>query len=350
MTQDVIRLSSLLEVMGELELYDITIIGGGPVGLFGAYYAGLRQMKTKIIDSLAELGGQVTALYPEKYIFDVAGLPKISGKELVKNLVEQASQYHPMVCLEERVQNVRKQGDLFIIATQKQQHASKVVILAMGVGAFSPKKLDRVDLEKYEGKSVFYFVKDKSIFKGKRLLIVGGGDSAFDWAMNLQEMAKEITLIHRRDQFRAHEDTIKKVFSSPVKIKLFYELKGIQGKDRIETAVIYDNRTRAEEILSVDMILVNIGFSANLGPIAEWGVPVEKNTIIVNEKMETGVPGIYAAGDVITHGGKLKLIATGFGEIAIAVNQGVHFVNPKLKAFPGHSSEMSPPPLAVKVA
>ncbi len=331
--------------MNHLELYDITIVGGGPAGLFGAYYAGLRQMKTKVVDSLPELGGQITALYPEKYIYDVAGLPKILAKDLVRNLEQQASQYKPTFCLEERVQNILKEEKRFLITTNKQQHATRVVLLTIGIGAFSPKKLDRVpELGKFEGKDVFYFVKNKSIFREKRLLIIGGGDSALDWALNLQGIAKEITLIHRRDQFRAHEDTVKKVLNSPVKIKTFHEIKRIEGTHRVEKVVVQNNKTQAEEILPVDKILVNIGFSADIGPIEEWGIQVERNAIVVNERMETSVSGIYAAGDVATHSGKLKLIATGFGEAAIAVNQGVHYINPKLKAFPGHSSEMAPPP------
>lgn len=303
-------------------------------------------MKTKIIDALAELGGQVTALYPEKFIYDVAGFPKVLGKELVRNLVKQAEQYRPTICLEERVQKLHREGDILKIGTDRAEHRSKVVILTVGVGAFSPKKLDRVPaLERFEGKQVFYFVKDKSIFKNQKILIIGGGDSAFDWAMNLESVAEKITLIHRRDGFRAHEDSVKKVFTSSVEVKTFCELKGVEGEDRIEAAIVYDNRTQEEERIPVDKILVNIGFSSKLGPIADWGIRMEKHAIVVNERMETNLPGVYAAGDVATHSGKLKLIATGFGEVAIAVNQGAHYINPKLKPFPGHSSDMTPPPV-----
>lgn len=331
-----------------MDLFDLTIIGGGPTGLYAAYYSGLRQMKTKIIDTLPELGGQLTALYPEKYIYDVAGFPKILAKDLAKNLIRQALAYEPEVNLGERItkMEILQQGNERIICLTTddgREHFTKALLLTVGIGAFTPRKLNLPDAEKFEGRGLHYFVKDKSIFKDRDILIVGGGNSAVDWALNLEGDARKITLIHRREQFRAHEESVKKLFQSSVQVKLFYELKAIHGNERIEEAVIFHNRTKEEETLRVDHILLNLGFVASLGPITQWGLDIEKNDIKVNSRMETNIPGIYAAGDIVTYPGKLKLIATGFGEAAIAVNAAKAFIDPKAKFFPGHSSDIPAP-------
>ncbi len=332
-----------------MDLFDLTIIGGGPTGLFAAYYAGLRQMRTKIIDALPELGGQLTALYPEKYIYDVAGFPKILAKDLVKNLTEQACAYHPAIYLEERIVGMKitqvgEQRLIGLTTNKGEEHLSKALLLTVGLGAFAPRKLHLPDAERFEGKGVYYFVKEKSLLKDKDLLIVGGGDSAVDWALNLEGHARSITLIHRRDLFRAHEDSVKRLLASRTRVKLFYELKAILGNESVEKAIIFQNRTKEEETLPVDCILLSLGFVATLGRITEWGLEIEKNDIKVNSRMETNIPGIYAAGDIVTYPGKLKLIATGFGEAAIAVNAAKAFIDPKAKFFPGHSSDMAPPP------
>lgn len=323
------------------DLYDVTIIGGGPAGLFGCYYAGLRQMKTKIIDSLSELGGQLTALYPEKYIYDVPGFPKILAKDLALESERQALQYGATVCLEEKVLGVTP-GDVIRIETDKGIHLTKTVVIAAGVGAFSPKKLPGPGLTDFEGRGIAYSVLNKSIYKDKRVLIVGGGDSAVDWSLNLLDTAREITLIHRRDGFRAHEDSVEKLMASPCMVKLFYELKQVRGQNWVESAVIYNNKTKLEEEIEIDAILPMLGFNANLGPIKEWGLEIQGNSILVSPRMETNIPGIYAIGDVADYPGKLKLIATGTSDAAVAVNYAKTYIDPTAGAFPGHSSEIVP--------
>jgi thioredoxin reductase (NADPH) len=326
------------------DVYDLTIIGAGPTGLFATFYAGLRQMKTKLIDALEEPGGQVAVLYPEKYIFDVPGFSKILAKDLVKDLVQQAFQYQPTVCLGERVTSLRKTDGVFELNTDKgRTHLSKAVLIAAGVGAFAPNRLDAEGAAQYEGKGVYYFVKDKTAFAGKRLMIVGGGDSAVDWALNMKDIAKKITLVHRRDVFRAHELSVTDLMKSTCEIKLFYEVKRVLGDGtKVTGAVIFDNRTKAETSLDVDAILVNIGFRADLGPIKDWGLVIDGREIRVNGKMETNVPGVYVAGDIAgpLDGVKLNLIATGYAQAALAVNVAKAYVDPNSKIFPGHSSEM----------
>ena len=326
------------------DVYDITIIGAGPSGLFAAFYAGLRQMKTKIIDALEEPGGQVAVLYPEKYIYDVPGYAKVLAKDLVKSLVEQAFQYKPTVVLGERVTALKKTDGVFELSTDRgTKHLTKSVLVAAGVGAFSPNRLEAKGAGEYEGKGVYYFVKDKNIFAGKNLLIVGGGDSAVDWALNMKDIAKKITLVHRRDVFRAHEVSVTALLKSNVEVKLFYEVKEVRGDGaRVTQAVVFDNSSKAETVLDVDAILVNIGFRADLGPIKDWGLQIDGREIRANGKMETNIPGVFVAGDIAgpLDGAKLNLIATGYAQAALAVNVAKTFVDPNSKLFPGHSSEM----------
>ncbi len=325
-----------------MDLYDITIIGAGPTGLFAAYYAGFRALRTKIIDSQSDLGGQVTALYPDKYIYDVAGFPKILGKDLIRNQVEQAMQYNPTVVLNERVEVLERlpDGNYRLVTHTGQEHFTRVVLIAAGIGAFTPKKYNRPELDQYEGRGLHFAVRNREDFRDRRVLVVGGGDSALDWALNLLPITRELTLIHRRDQFRAHEDSVRKLFASPAKVKLFYELKALEGNERVERAVIFNNRTKEEEVLEVDAVLAFLGLVSNLGPIREWGLVIEDDSIVVNTKMETNLPGVYAAGDVTTYPGKLKLIATAYGEAATAVNNAYTYLHPGAKAFPGHSSSL----------
>lgn len=324
------------------DIYDVTIVGGGPVGLFGAFYAGIRQMKTKIMDSLPELGGQLATLYPEKYVYDMPGFPKILARDLAEQMVEQGTRFSPTVCLTEMVLNLAYEPDEVIrISTQKGVHFTRTLIIAAGPGAFTPKKLDAQGVTEFEGKGVHYFVRDKSQFKGKNLLIVGGGDSALDWAMNLEEHADSLHLIHRSDRFRAHEESVDWLHNrSRVRTHTFHELARVEGDHAVKRAVIFDNRSKEEKVVAVEGVLLNIGFSADLGPIREWGVHLEGNYIPVNQFMQTNLPGVYAAGDIATFPGKLKLIATGTGEICTAVNHAKTHVDPKAKLFPGHSSNM----------
>ncbi|HEX8833728.1 MAG TPA: NAD(P)/FAD-dependent oxidoreductase, partial [Abditibacteriaceae bacterium] len=252
------------------EMFDVTIIGGGPTGLYAAFYAGMREMSVKIIDSLAELGGQVSALYPEKYIFDVAGFPKIKGKELVEQCVEQGMQFGPTVCLGEKVEKLEKAEDgTFRLTTDKHTHCTRTVIIAAGVGAFAPRKLpDQPEIDVLEGHSVWYFVKSFEPFRGQNLLIIGGGDSALDWCLNLEGIAKSITLAHRRDKWRAHEDSVKKLTASSVEVKTFHEVRSVDhGGGKINSVTLYDNRTQEETTLAIDAMILSLGFIANIGPI-----------------------------------------------------------------------------------
>ncbi|MDH2901122.1 MAG: NAD(P)/FAD-dependent oxidoreductase [archaeon] len=328
------------------QVSDLLIIGAGPCGLFAAYYSGFREMRTIILDALPEAGGQLAVLYPEKYIFDVPGYPEILARDLVAQLVAQASRYGPRMILGERATDLVKNADgTFTIFTEKKGYTTKAVLITAGVGSFSPNRLNIENQEKFEGNGIYYFVKQKSFFKDKNLLIVGGGDSAVDWALNLKDVTKSIVLIHRRDQFRAHEQSVKECYASPqIRIKTFTELKAVYGDENgLKQALITENRTNKEETIPVDCILINIGFKANLGPIANWGLQMENRAIKVNGKMETNLPGVFAAGDIASQSDsvKLNLIATGFAQAALAVNVAKKYVDPKAQLFPGHSSEKS---------
>jgi ferredoxin/flavodoxin---NADP+ reductase len=321
---------------------DLAIIGGGPVGLFAAFYAGLRQMTVKIIDSLDVLGGQLITLYPEKYIYDVAGFPRVVAKHLAEQLVKQGLQYGAVPCLGEQVRTMQfdEAAKLFHLATSKTTHVAKSILIAAGVGSFVPKKLPLPQAHQFEGRGVHYFVKTLDVFQSKRVLIVGGGDSAVDWANMLSPVAQQVTLIHRRDQFRAHEDSVTKMREGTTRILTPFELKNIEGDGQVERAIVYDNRSKSEQTLEVDHVLVNIGFETSLGPIKDWGLRIDGGQIVVDSTMRTSREGIFAAGDICTFPGKLKLIATGFGEACTAVNFAKVYLDPEANLFPGHSSNM----------
>jgi thioredoxin reductase (NADPH) len=324
------------------EVFDVTIIGGGPAGLFGAFYAGLRGMKTLLLDALPELGGQLAVLYPEKYIYDVPGFPKILARDLVKNLIQQATQSDPTVRLEEQVTNIAPTGEKELtVSTTRGAYRTKALLIAAGVGAFAPNKLDAPGLVRLEGKGVYYFVRSKAEFANKNLLIVGGGDSAVDWALNLQDTAKSITLIHRRDQFRAHEHSIKEMYESATNVLTFWELKEVHGEAQVEAVTIVNNQTGEERELPMDAVLLQLGFKADMGPIKNWGLSLEKRSLKVDSRFSTSMPGVYAAGDIAAAEVKLDLIAVGFGQSAVAINAIKTYVDPKARMFPGHSSEKS---------
>ena len=327
----------------EDSMYDIIIIGAGPTGLFGSFYAGMRGLKTLIVDALPEVGGQVAVLYPEKFIYDVPGFAKIMGRDLVKHLLEQALTFQPDIHLEEQVVELKVHGERDIeLITNRQVYRTRSVVISAGVGAFSPNKLPTPNAAQYEGHGVYYFVKEKAAFRGKNLLIVGGGDSAVDWALNLKDYAKHVTLIHRRDQFRAHEHSVAELRTSPVDIKVFYELKDLHGDGRLHSATIFDNRSGEEQELPVDSVLGFLGFKADAGPIKHWGLEMEGKgrAIKVGANFETNLPGVFAAGDIAGAPIKLDLIAVCFGQAAIAVNSAKAYIDPQAKVFPGHSSEM----------
>lgn len=320
------------------EVSDVSIIGGGPTGLFAAFYSGMRQLKTNLIDSLPQLGGQLTALYPEKYIYDVAGFPRITGKDLIARLEDQAFQFPITTHLEETVQKLEREEDgILRLTTNKGIHRSKTVVIAAGMGAFSPKKLDAENLERFEGKGVHYFVPRLADFYDKRVLIIGGGDSAVDWALALNEHA-EVTVIHRRDTFRAHEHSVEMMNKSRAHVRTFHELRALRGNGCVEWAEIYDNRTNESETIAVDAVILSLGFTPDLTLVEQWGLEFARGGIRVSHCMETNLPGVYAAGDIADYSGKMKLIATGFGDAATAINNAAQYINPKAKVFPGHSS------------
>ncbi|MCL6637772.1 MAG: NAD(P)/FAD-dependent oxidoreductase, partial [Alicyclobacillus sp.] len=300
---------------------------------------GMRDASCKIIDSLPELGGQLATLYPEKYIYDVPGFPKIRARHLVEQLKEQAFQYHPTVCLNETVQTlVRREDGVFELTTDQRVHYTKAVIICAGIGAFTPRELPAAGADRFVGKGIDYYIDNLEKFRGKRALVIGGGDSAVDYALMLEEVAQSVVLIHRRDQFRAHEESVKKLLASSVDVRTFVELQAVDGKDRLQRAVLIHNKTKETTEIEVDAIVSGLGFTASLGPIQEWGLLIENNEIVVNTRMETNLPGVYAAGDIVTYPGKVKLIATGFGEAPTAVNNAKTFIDPKAKLSPGHSS------------
>lgn len=322
------------------KVYDITIIGGGPSGLFTAFYGGMRQCSVKIIESMPQLGGQLSALYPEKFIYDVAGFPKIRAQELVNRLKEQLEKFDPAICTEEQVEKVEKKDDVFELTTNQGIHYSKTIIITAGAGAFAPRKLELPNAESFEGKNLHYFVDDLHAFEGKKVAVFGGGDSAVDWALMLEPIAEKVWIIHRRDKFRAHEHSVENLMNSKVEVLTPYEAKALEGTDRIEKVVI-TNKDGEDKALDVDAVIVNFGFVSSLGPIKEWGLQFEKGAILVNSKMETNIPGIYAAGDIATYPGKVKLIAVGFGEAPTAVNNAKSYIDPDARVQPGHSSSMS---------
>jgi ferredoxin/flavodoxin---NADP+ reductase len=324
-------------------VFDLTIIGGGPTGLFAAFYAGMRQMSTKIIDGLEELGGQLTALYPEKYIYDVAGFPKVKAKDLVAAQVEQGLKFGAEVVLGQKVVGLERQEDgIWLLTSEKgSTHRSRTILITAGAGSFSPRKLPLDNVEQWEGHGIHYYVKDTEYFRGRDVLIVGGGDSALDWALHLEQIARSVVLVHRRDKFRGHEESVKQLLESSVEVNLFWEVGGIEGESHVERVEIFNNKNSERRTLPVNEIVMSLGFHADLGPIKEWGLELERSSIRVNSRMETNLPGVYAAGDVVTFDGKLKLIATGTGEAAIAANYAKTFIDPASRAFPGHSSEMS---------
>ncbi|MCD7036238.1 ferredoxin--NADP reductase 2 [Metabacillus sp. GX 13764] len=325
----------------DTKVYDITIIGGGPVGLFTAFYGGMRQASVKIIESLPQLGGQLSALYPEKYIYDVAGFPKIRAQELINNLKEQMAQFEPAVCLEQAVESVEKQADgVFKLTTESEVHYSKTIIITAGNGAFQPRRMELEEAEKYEKKNLHYFVEDMNYFSGKRVMLCGGGDSAVDWALMLEPVAEKVMLVHRRDKFRAHEHSVELLKNSKVEILTPYVPTELHGEDHVQQVGLEEVKGDRKELVEIDELIVNFGFVSSLGPIKNWGLEIEKNSILVNSKMETNIEGIYAAGDICTYEGKVNLIASGFGEAPTAVNNAKAYMDPKARVQPLHSTSL----------
>jgi len=271
----------------------------------------------------------------------------VLAKDLVKLLIEQSRLFGPTYVFDERVETLTREEvdgeEVWRLGGVTNAHFTRTVLLTAGIGAFEPNRLDRPGVEKYLHDGVYYFVEDKRPFRDKRILIIGGGDTAVDWALNLKDWAKEITIIHRRDGFRAHEASLAELRTTEIPVMTFWELKQIDGDEAVETATIYDNRTKEEKTLEIDVALISIGFKAALGPIAGWGLEmVDKRHVRTDVFMETNLPGVFAAGDIAAVEGSvpLNLIVTGFGQGAIASNAAKSKIDPKARMFPGHSSEM----------
>jgi ferredoxin/flavodoxin---NADP+ reductase len=314
---------------------DITVIGAGPVGLAAAYYAGHRDASVRIVESLGQHGGQVAAVYPEKHVYDVAGHPKIKGQDLVELCVEQGLQFGADVHLDEEVADltrVAQNGEELLSLTTKsgQQFLSRVLIVTAGHGAFEPRKLEIDGIDDWEGRGLHYFVKRKDVFRGKNCVIVGGGDSALDWTLGLQDTADlPITLIHRRDRFRALETSVNEARrledQGNVRICAPAEVREIHGDGSIQAVTVEDTGSGESFQLDCDALILLLGFHSHLGSIADWGLELHgKRQILVNPMtMDTSIPGVYAAGDVAGYDGKITLISIGFGEAAIAANNAI---------------------------
>lgn len=327
------------------DITDITIIGGGPTGLFAQFYAGMRGATAQIVDALPQLGGQLTALYPEKYVFDVAGFSKILAKDLVKTLVDQAAQFSGASHLNQNVTALERADDHFVLVTENDRFPTRSIVIAAGIGAFSPRRLPQACAEPWYGRGIYDRVSNPEDFRDQRIVIIGGGDSAFDWAQQLRGRARAVTLVHRSDKYRAHGATVADVVAAATTgqttLLPFHELHDVRSDSgRLIGVTLRDVKTKTTRDVDADSVLLMLGFHSDIGALAEWGLNCEKDEIVVNSMMETGRPGVYAAGDITTYPGKLKLIATGFGEAATAVNQAVHWIYPEKKVNPGHSSNM----------
>lgn len=305
---------------------DIAIIGAGPVGLFAVFEAGMLGMRAAVIDALDMLGGQCAALYPEKPIYDIPGFPQILAQDLIKNLEAQAAPFHPQYLLGSPVIHLERIEDGFHLRTSVGQAVDcKAVIIAAGAGAFGPNRPPLPDIDHYEGRSVFYYVKRREDFRNKRIIIAGGGDSAVDWALSLAEVAAHVSVVHRRDVFRAAPESERQLreLSAQGRIDLVtpYQLHALEGRDGWLRAVHLRDLDGQERRIEADFLLTFFGLAMTLGPIANWGLALHHKHLVVNATdMATSVEGIYAIGDVATYPKKLKLILTGFAEAAQAMH------------------------------
>ncbi len=330
----------------ERENRDITIIGGGPTGLFALFYAGMRGVSAQIVDALPEPGGQLTALYPEKYIFDVAGYTKVLTKDLVRACVEQARQFGAPIHGNQQVTALEESGGRFVLVTATDRFPTQAVVIAAGIGAFTPRRLPQACAAPWYGRGIYDRVTEPAAFAGRRVVIIGGGDSAFDWAHQLRDVAASVALVHRSDRYRAHAATVAQVEAAAAAgktaIYAFHELHDVVAENGTLVGIdLKDVKAKTTKRLAADVVLPMLGFVSDIGPLGDWGLTLEKDEIAVNSQMETGRPGVWAAGDITTYPGKLKLIVTGFAEAASAVNQAVHYIYPDKKVNPGHSSNMA---------
>ncbi len=317
---------------------DVLIIGAGPIGLFAGFYAGMRNMDSIIVDQLEMVGGQLSALYPEKEIYDIAGFPEIKARDLISNLSNQLKRFEDKnkILLNTQILNItKKNDDTFEVESTNGIIFTKSIIIAGGNGGFSPRKLG---LENEDSLNIDYFIKDKKEYEGKDIAIFGGGDSAVDFSLMLEGIANEINIIHRRDKFRAHDHSVDLLKESSVNIHTPFTPKSAQKiGDKYELEITSPDGDR---IILVDKIICNFGFISKLGPIENFGIKIEKNKIIVNSKQETNIEGIYAIGDICYYEGKTNLIITGFGESPIAINQAYSYIHPEEDFKVVHSSSI----------
>ncbi|CAM3458507.1 NAD(P)/FAD-dependent oxidoreductase [Zobellia roscoffensis] len=318
---------------------DILIIGAGPTGLFAVFEAGLLKLKCHLIDALPQAGGQCSEIYPKKPIYDIPGFPEVLAGDLVNNLMEQIKPFEPGFTLGERAQTIEKLEDgTFIVTTNKgTKHHAPIVAIAGGLGSFEPRKPLLENLSKYEDNGVAYIIKDPEVYRNKKVVIAGGGDSALDWSIFLADVASEVSLVHRRNEFRGALDSVEKVqqLKNQGKINLITpaEIVGLKGEDKLEAVSIRKTTNPDEDVtLEVDNFVPLFGLSPKLGPIADWGLEIEKNAIKVNTfDYQTNIPGIYAIGDVNTYPGKLKLILCGFHEATLMCQSAYQRIFPEKK-------------------
>jgi thioredoxin reductase len=328
---------------------DLLIVGAGPVGLFGAYYAGVRLMSTAVLDSLEEPGGQITAMYPEKAIFDVAGFPAIKGRQLVEQLLEQAAPFKPNYMLGHQAVGLERGEGGFAVSTASGHRVeARAIVITGGIGTVTPRPLPTGG--EYLGRGLVHFVPDPSAYAAQDIVVVGGGDSALDWALMLEPIGKSVTVVHRRAEFRAHQHSVELLKASSVRILTDAQVSAVRGEPDVTEVEVTVASEDDPVTLPCDKLIAALGFTANLGPLMEWGLDIQKRQIMVNTAGATNIPGIYAAGDIVDYEGKVKLIATGFGEVATAVNNAFAYLNPGKSAFPGHLSDYAPAPGEAAVA
>jgi ferredoxin/flavodoxin---NADP+ reductase len=325
---------------------DLLLVGAGPVGLYGAYYAGVRGLSVAVVDSLEQLGGQVTALYPEKPIYDIAGFPSVKGRSLVANLVEQAGQYSPTYLLGQSAEKLERGPDGMVVTTSSGTTVRcGALLLTGGIGTFTPRALPAG--EEFLGRGLAYFVPEVADYAGLDVVIVGGGDSACDWALALEPVARTVTLVHRRAAFRAHAATVAAVKASTVEVVIDAQVTEISGTDGVQSVTLSGKGVGAGRVLPAQRVVAALGFLADLGAVREWGLALHDNRhVVVDSTMATDIPGVFAAGDITHYDGKVRLIAVGFGEVATAVNNAAVYLDPSIELFPGHSTDAAPAPAA----